>query len=149
MKKSGRKPRPQEKGRNKRKKKEAISGFSTLNQVAGVSKPKQHHSSLPVEEPKKVMEPHPSCQYCGTEIENIASSLSTPEGGYAHFDCVLLRIRDTEQLHEDSLISYIGGGSFGIIEKGEDGMSHIVKRIQYETPERHKGMKEYVEGLKA
>ena len=78
MKRTGRKQRGQERGKQRRRK-EAISGFSTLNQVAGVSRPKPHHSSLPVEEPKSIVEPHPVCQYCGTEIDTIASSLSTPE----------------------------------------------------------------------
>lgn len=149
MKKSGRKPRQGEKNRGRRKKKEAISGFSTLNQVAGVSRPKPHHSSLPVEEPKRITEPHVTCQYCGTEIDGIASALSTPEGGFAHFDCVLERIRESEHLQEGETVSYIGSGSFGVIGKDESGKPIILRRIAFESPERFKGMKEYVEEQKA
>ena len=147
MKRTGRKQRGQERGKQRRRK-EAISGFSTLNQVAGVSRPKPHHSSLPVEEPKSIVEPHPVCQYCGTEIDTIASSLSTPEGGYAHFDCVLSHLREGEHLGEGEMISYIGAGAFGVIGKDEEGRPVIIRRIQYESSERYKGMKEYVSGLK-
>ncbi len=146
MKKSSKKQRNAERG--KRRRREAISGFSTLNQVAGVSRPREHHSSLPVEEPCRIVEPHPICQYCGTPIDTIASSLSTPEGGYAHFDCVLSHIRESGIVKEGESLSYIGAGSFGIIGRNEDGKPYIVQKIQYESPERYKGMKEYVEGLK-
>lgn len=148
MKKSGRKQRSGTDKGKARRRKEAISGFSTLNQVAGVSRPRQHHSSLPVDEPKRVVEPHPVCQYCGTPIDTIASSLSTPEGGYAHFDCVLSHIRESENPGENETISYIGAGSFGIIGKDGDGKPCIIRKIQYESPDRYKGMKDYVAGLK-
>ena len=148
MKKTGRKPRQGESRKGRRKKRDAISGFSTLNQVAGVSKPRPHHSSLPVEEPRKVAEPHQLCQYCGTEIDGIASALSTPEGGYAHFDCVLGKLREEEHLQEGESLSYIGSGSFGVIGHDENGKPVIIRRIAYESQERFRGMKEYVEGLK-
>lgn len=147
MKKNARRSKSSEKGQ-KRKKREGISGFSTINQVAGISKPKKHHSSLPVEDPKKINEPHVMCQYCGTVIENIASALSTAEGGYAHFDCVLGRIKESERLEDGEVVSYLGSGSFGIVGKNEEGKDYIIRRIQYETPERYKSMKDYVEGLK-
>lgn len=148
MKKNGRKQRSSTEKGKQRRKKEAISGFSTLNQVAGVSRPRQHHSSIPVDEPRRVIEPHPVCQYCGTAIDGIASSLSTPEGGYAHFDCVLAHIRESERLGEGESLSYIGSGAFGVIARDDEGKPSIVRRIQYESPERYKGMKDYVEGLK-
>ena len=148
MKKSGKKPRQGDRNRGRRKKKEAISGFSTLNQVAGVSRPKPHHSSIPVEEPRRVGEPHVICQYCGTEIDGIASSLSTPEGGFAHFDCVLERLRESEHLQEGESLSYIGSGSFGVIGHDEENKPIILRRIAFESPERFRGMKDYVEGLK-
>ena len=148
MKKSGRKPRQGERNRGRRKKKEAISGFSTLNQVAGVSRPKPHHSSLPVEEPKRVNEPHVTCQYCGTEIDGIASALSTPEGGFAHFDCVLDSITQAEHLAEGQKVSYLGSGNFGIVGKDEEGKLAIIKRIPFESADSSKAMKEYIEGLR-
>ena len=125
---AGKKPSKQKD--RKKKKKAGINGFSTLNQVAGVPKP------------------HDKCVYCGKEIENIASAFMAPDGTYAHFDCVLERIRETEKPGEGESVSYIGGGSFGIIGRGEDGKPIIIRRIQYESPETVRSMKAYVASLR-
>ena len=71
-----------ERPKAKKKKKDPISGFTSLNQVTGVSKPRQHHSSIPVPEPATIAEPLPICAFCGERIENIASSFMSPDGGY-------------------------------------------------------------------
>ena len=136
------------KKKNKKKVQSAITGFSTLNQVAGVPKPSEHHSSIPVDTPKRIREPQPVCSYCGKEIENIASAFMAPDGTYAHFDCVLERIRETEKPGEGESVSYIGGGCFGIIGRGEDGKPIIIRRIQYESPETVRSMKAYVASLR-
>lgn len=133
----------------KRKKKGGISGFSTLNQVAGVPKPREHRSSIPVEAPGTIQEPHPVCPYCGNEIESIASSLTAPDGSFVHFDCVLERIREEEKPAEGESISYIGSGSFAVIGKGENGKPVIIRKIPFESQEQTKAMKAYVASLRS
>ena len=126
----------------------AISGFSTLNQVAGVPKQREHHSSIPVESPKRIKEPHPICSYCGQEIENIAEAFTASDGGYVHFDCVISRIAETERLSADEKISYIGAGNFAVVSKNDNGGFTIVRTIPFESQDKTKAMKEYVNSLK-
>lgn len=144
------KPVPQkiEEKKSKKSPKTPISGFSTLNQVVGVSKPREHHSSIPVAAPKSVKEPKLKCEICGEEIESIACSMTAPQGGYAHFDCVLESIKAEEVLAENQVVSYIGSGNFGVCEKDENGSYHIIKTINYENADRTKAIKEFVESLK-
>ncbi len=149
---SSRKPLRKQGGGDRRQKRrkgrEAISGFSTLNQVAGVPKPREHHSSLPVTVPGPIAEPHPKCVYCGEEIESIASAFTAPDGGYAHFDCVLGRIRESEKPKEGETVSYIGCGRFALIARKEDGGFTIIREIPYESAESVRAMKEYVSSLR-
>lgn len=119
-----------------------------MNQVSGVPEPRKHHSALPVEEPKLIEEPGLSCELCGEKIENIASCLTTAIGGYAHFDCVLDHLRKLENLKEEEILSYTGSGNFGVFTKSAEGKYSLVRTINWETPERVKHMKEFVEGLK-
>ena len=120
------------KKKNKKKVQSAITGFSTLNQVAGVPKPSEHHSSIPVDTPKRIREPQPVCSYCGKEIENIAEAFTASDGSYVHFDCVISRIKEADAL----------------IGKDEEGRYKIIKTIPFETPDKTKAMKEYIESLK-
>ncbi len=131
----------------KGKAKSQLSDFSTLNQVTGVPKPRQHHSSIPVDNPREISEPCPECPVCGKVIDCIASAFSTPEG-YIHFDCALERVAKDERLLDGQKISYLGSGCFGVVEKTEEGGYAILKRIPFENPDSTKSMKEYVEGLK-
>ena len=132
----------------RRASKAPISGFSTLNQVAGVPKPREHHSSIPVSDPKRVNEPLICCAICGEKIDLIASAMTNPDGGYVHFDCALNRIKEEESLSENQVVSYIGSGNFGVCERDANGSYHIVKTINYESQEKIKAMKEFVESLK-
>ena len=132
----------------KKKKNSGITGFSTLNQVAGVPKPSEHHSSIPVDTPKRIREPQPVCSYCGKEIENIAEAFTASDGSYVHFDCVISRIKEAERPKEDETVSYIGSGNFALIGKDEEGRYKIIKTIPFETPDKTKAMKEYIESLK-
>lgn len=137
-----------ERPKAKKKKKDPISGFTSLNQVTGVSKPRQHHSSIPVPEPATIAEPLPTCAFCGERIENIASSFMSPDGGYIHFDCVLDSITQAEHLAEGQKVSYLGSGNFGIVGKDEEGKLAIIKRIPFESADSSKAMKAYIEGLR-
>lgn len=137
-----------ESSNKKKKQKNVISGFSTLNQVAGVPLVSEHHSNIPILPVKSVQEPGSVCPMCGERIETIASAMLNENGEYVHFDCVLARLKEEENLKENQVLSYIGSGRFGVCEKNDEGKWIIVKTIQYETPEKNKAMKEYVEGLK-
>lgn len=135
-------------GSKKKNKKQSVSGFTTLNQVAGVPKRKQYHSDIPVEAAKKVAEPSGVvCAICGNPITSIAEAFSVATG-FVHFDCALERVKSEETLKDNQIVSYIGSGSFGVCEKGEDGKYTIIKKIVFENSDSNKKMKDYVEGLK-
>ena len=132
-----------------RQKKSSVSGFSTLNQVAGVPKKHQYHSDIPVPESKTVQEPDGLiCPFCSLPIDSIASAIVNPEGVYSHFDCVLAAIKAEEKPAENQTVSYIGSGNFAICEKNEDEKYTIVKKIAYEDPEAHHKLIDFVEELK-
>lgn len=134
------------KGRGRRKKDDSkLVNFTTLNQVAGGPKPYSFHSRIPVPEAKLVKEPFEKCAYCGQMIESIASSFVTPDGGHAHFDCVLERIKEVNPVLENQTISYIGKGEFAICQKSEDDKWTILRRIPYESGENYAKMKSFVE----
>lgn len=144
-----RKPQKAEKAKKGgRQGKTAISGFSTLSQVAGVPLRRTHHSNLEVPLPKTVGEPRPICVHCSQPIDLIADSFSIGDG-FIHFECMLQRIKESETLLENQCVSYLGSGSFGICQKDENGSYTIVKRIEVENKETNAKMKNYVEGLKS
>ncbi|MBQ0070304.1 MAG: hypothetical protein KBS81_00360 [Spirochaetales bacterium] len=131
-----------------RVKQQPISGFSTLSQVSGAPLLRSHKSNIPVPAVKSVVEPKCVCPICGEPIEVIAEAFTNPNGEYVHFDCVLNDIKSREVLEESQTISYLGSGSFGVCQKGEDGKYTIVKRIEYENNNSFNAMKTYVESLK-
>jgi len=95
----------------------------------------------------KVVEPFPLCVICGKKIETIADAISEPNGEYSHFACVIDKIGKQEKITETQKVSYLGKGSFGIIEK-KDGKFSITKKIDYETQESFSAMKHFVEEQK-
>lgn len=107
-----------------------------------------HHLNAPVPEPQTVGEPHPVCPLCGKPVDLIAESITDPQGGHCHFDCVLEQIKQQEHPAENQKISYLGSGCFGVCEKDAEGKWTIVKRIPYESPETFNAAKKYVKGLK-
>lgn len=130
-----------------RAKAQAISGFSTLSQVSGAPLERSFHSSIPLIPQKCVIEPLDVCSICGEKIESIAECFSL-SSGYAHFDCVLERIKSEEHLEEGDSISYVGSGSFAVCRKGDDGSFTILKKIEVENKESFNNFKSYVESLK-
>ena len=57
----------------------------------------------------------------------------------AHFDCVLNKIAEDEELKPKEKVCYLGKGSFGIVRfKNPSDLRHftIRKRIQYEELEK-------------
>jgi hypothetical protein len=58
----------------------------------------------------------PDCPWCGNKIKDITTAISDKgSGNPIHFDCVLTRIVEMEQLENNDTVCYIGGGRFGII----------------------------------
>lgn len=105
-----------------------------------------HHSSLPPVHVPRLQEPLPVCAICGNPIENIASAISGPQPDvYNHFDCILEKISNDEHVQPPCKVSYIGRGTFAVIEMQKDGTFTILKRIVYESPESFTAMKHFVE----
>lgn len=105
-------------------------------------------STLPQVPVKRVNEPLESCKLCGEVIDVIASAMTHPEGGFCHFDCVLNAIAQESHLTENQKVSYIGRGTFAVVQTNEDGSFSFIKRIVWENPETFEQMKKYVEAAK-
>lgn len=60
--------------------------------------------------------PVPDCPWCGKPIKDLSAAVADKVSGEpVHFDCVIARISEGEILKTGDVISYIGGGRFGII----------------------------------
>jgi hypothetical protein len=74
----------------------------------------------------------PECPWCGKQIKDIATAISDRETGRpVHFDCVLSRIGESENLETNDAVCYIGGGRFGIIHYNNppDTRDFTIKKI--------------------
>ncbi|NMA22079.1 MAG: hypothetical protein GX938_01005 [Spirochaetales bacterium] len=107
-----------------------------------------HRSSLPLEPVKQVVEPKEECAICHQRIDVIASALTHPSGGYAHFDCVLGQLESERTLAEGQKISYIGRGTFAVVQSDPDGSFSFTEQIVWEDPKAFDAMKKYVETIK-
>jgi hypothetical protein len=68
--------------------------------------------------PKMSTEPFPAfiCPYCGKPIRDLSAAIADKNTGEAvHFDCVIARISEGEELEKGDSVVYIGGGRFGIV----------------------------------
>ena len=149
--------RKRDRGRRNGKKGSKAKGPAVLaTNNANVSKesllPEQtkraFHSNLPQLPVKKIDEPLEICPLCNKVIENIAESFTSEGGGHCHFDCVLNKLSKTESLTEKQKVSYIGRGTFAVVEPKDDGGFTFVKRIVWENQEAFDAMKKYVEASK-
>jgi hypothetical protein len=76
--------------------------------------------------------PSAVCAWCGKPIKEISTAISEPVGGKpVHFDCVISRIIEEEVLERGDIVSYIGGGRFGIIRYNNppDILGFKIKKI--------------------
>jgi hypothetical protein len=74
----------------------------------------------------------PDCSWCGKQISDIATAICDKDTGKpVHFDCVLARITQMENLQPNESISYIGGGRFGVIHYNNlpDMRDFYIKKI--------------------
>jgi hypothetical protein len=84
--------------------------------------PKQPSISIPVV----------SCTFCGKAIKDMTAAVSEPDSGKPiHFDCVINRIIENEVLESGDMVSYIGGGRFGVIHFNNppDARDFMIKKI--------------------
>ncbi|MCL2480734.1 MAG: hypothetical protein FWF38_03375 [Spirochaetaceae bacterium] len=79
------------------------------------------------------------CEICMQDIQDISSAIALPEtGNPAHFDCVLKRIKENENLREKEQLVYLGSGTFGIIENistNQNPNFKIIRKIDFEDHE--------------
>ena len=60
--------------------------------------------------------PAPDCPFCGKPIKDISAAIADKDTGTpVHFDCVTDRIARGENLEKGDVVTYIGGGRFGIV----------------------------------
>lgn len=74
----------------------------------------------------------PDCKWCGKPITDITTAICDKETGQPiHFDCVLARITEMEQLDKNDSVCYIGGGRFGIVHYNNppDTRDFTIKKI--------------------
>ena len=74
----------------------------------------------------------PDCPWCGKQIKDITTAISDKDTGLpVHFDCVLSRIAEMENLDQNDNVCYIGGGRFGIIHYNNlpDTRDFFIKKI--------------------
>ena len=82
--------------------------------------------------------PAPLCPICKKPIKELASALiDKVSGEAAHFDCVRDSIVQNEVLDAGDVITYIGGGRFGVVyfEHAQPKIFKIKKVIEWEMPE--------------
>ena len=81
-----------------------------------------------------------SCIRCGLPITDSHSALSDRNGEPVHFDCVMAELSVEEKLETGDVLSYIGGGRFGVIhfndDRGEQKKFSIKKIIEWEDKEK-------------
>ena len=88
---------------------------------------------------KNYKKDYPICPICGNSVKDINTAIAENESeAPAHFDCIIKKLEQQEELEKDEKICYLGRGSFGIIKTRNGGpMKFFVrKRIQYEKEEK-------------
>jgi hypothetical protein len=91
--------------------------------------------------------PHLVCAHCGKDISELTSAISEfvlkdgiIEAPVYHFECALLRVKEREraEFEPGDVLSYMGGGRFGIIRFDKYGKHFSVKKIikWEQSPER-------------
>lgn len=66
--------------------------------------------------------PVPVCIHCGQPINDLHTAMTDSKSGKTvHFDCVMEEVSKREVLEEGDVLSYIGGGRFGIVRFASSG----------------------------
>jgi len=123
---SGRKDKPQEHGK-KHNDPLFSEGKFEKNRLSLHERP---HWTAPVLPVNPITTPN--CLWCGKQIKDITTAISDKDTGLpVHFDCVLARIAEMENLETNDNVCYIGGGRFGIVHYNNppDTRGFIIKKI--------------------
>jgi hypothetical protein len=110
----------------------------------------ERRRGLPYERPKWTPPKPPAlstdtatCTWCDMPIKDITTAISDPDTGKpVHFDCVMKRLIERENLDSGDSISYIGGGRFGVIRYNNppDTRDFTIKKIfEWEKRENRSG----------
>ncbi|MDR1895107.1 MAG: hypothetical protein LBQ61_10555 [Spirochaetales bacterium] len=76
------------------------------------------------------------CCLCRQPIRDPLAAISLGEENAAHFDCVIKKIAQEENVQNRDRVCYLGKGEFGVVRyKGGGGKFEILKRITFENPE--------------
>ena len=78
----------------------------------------------------------PECPICNQSVKFLLTAISVGEDNSpAHFDCVLNKLTETEQLGPKEKITYIGNGNFAVVS-GKSGKDLVIKKkIEFEGKE--------------
>ena len=76
----------------------------------------------------------PVCPVCEKSVRFLLTAIAVGEDNKpAHFDCILKKISDTEDLGPKEKVTYIGNGNFAVIS-GKPGRNlTIKKKIEFES----------------
>ncbi len=78
----------------------------------------------------------PVCPICNQSVKFLLTAISVGEDNSpAHFDCVLKRITETEELGPKEKVTYIGNGNFAVVSGKLGKDLKIKKRIEFEGKE--------------
>ena len=102
------------------------------NRRRGIFNNSQNSQREKSEENKVAMH---KCGICSQDIRDLSSAIALPEGSPAHFDCVLNKVKESENLRDKEQIVYLGSGSFGIVQNSSNNQSSgfkIIKKIDFE-----------------
>jgi hypothetical protein len=92
--------------------------------------------------------PSPDCPYCGKPIRDMALALNDRNSGApVHFDCVIARIKEGENLEKGDTMAYIGGGRFGVVHYSnpQDIKNFKIKKIlEWENKDDRAGWRQNI-----
>ena len=81
----------------------------------------------------------PKCPYCGQNVRDVLTAIALKDGEEpTHFDCVIKKLSDEEELQPKEKVVYLGNGSFGVVKfrnPSDPRQFSIRKKIQVE-PEK-------------
>ncbi len=88
--------------------------------------------------PKVSHDPVPQleCSICGKPIKDVSLAIAEKSSkNPVHFDCVIAHITKQEKMEKNDVVTYIGGGRFGVVhfESPHDHRKFKIKKIfEYE-----------------
>ena len=92
--------------------------------------------------------PAPECPYCGKPIKDMSLAISDKNSDKAvHFDCIISRLGEGESLEPGDVISYIGGGRFGVVHftDSQNPQGFTIKKIfEWENKEHRAGWRQAI-----